>query len=101
MPSLVCNTQVELRFLGKVRRRPGSRSRRGVPVTYFDSTTDEAAASPIALSAGSRAEANIALHALPALHLLVQSGKQEESHKRQSCGRPSLALRFRVKTGVR
>jgi len=51
------------------------------PVTYFDSTTDEAAASPIALSAGSRAEANIALHALPALHLLVQSGKQEESHK--------------------
>jgi hypothetical protein len=68
------------------------------PVTYFDSTTDEASASPITLSAGSRAEANIALHALPALHLLVQSGKQEESREqtelRQTVfGTEILALR--------
>jgi hypothetical protein len=68
------------------------------PVTYFDSTTDEASASPITLSAGSRAEANIALHALPALHLFVQSGKQEESREqtelRQTVfGTEILALR--------
>jgi hypothetical protein len=41
------------------------------PVTYFDSTTEEASATPIALSGGSREEANISLHAVPALHLTV------------------------------
>jgi len=39
------------------------------PVTFFDSTTDEASATPITLAAGSREEANINLHAVPALHL--------------------------------
>jgi len=43
------------------------------PVTYFDSTTDEASATPITLAAGSREEANINLHAVPALHLTVES----------------------------
>jgi hypothetical protein len=39
------------------------------PVTYFDSTTEEASATPIALTSGSRQEANISLHAVPALHV--------------------------------
>jgi protocatechuate 3,4-dioxygenase beta subunit len=39
------------------------------PVTYFDSTTDEPSATPIELTGGSRQEANINLHAVPALHL--------------------------------
>ena len=41
------------------------------PITYFDSTTDEASATPIVLSGGSREEANISLHAVPALHLTI------------------------------
>jgi hypothetical protein len=50
------------------------------PVTYFDSTTEEASAALIILSAGSRTEANLSLHAVPSLHLSVPSnGKQVES----------------------
>jgi len=41
------------------------------PVTYYDSTTDEGSATAIVLAGGSREEANINLHAAPALHLLV------------------------------
>ena len=41
------------------------------PITYFDSTTDEALASTIKLNGGSREEANINLHPVPALHLSV------------------------------
>ena len=41
------------------------------PVTYFDSTTDEASATPIALAGGAREEANINLHAVPALRLSI------------------------------
>ncbi len=41
------------------------------PVTYFDSTMDENAASPIVLAEGTRQEADIALHAVPALRLRV------------------------------
>lgn len=48
------------------------------PVTYFDSTTDEASASPISLGAGSREEANISLHAVAALHLTVPFPRQAE-----------------------
>jgi 5-hydroxyisourate hydrolase-like protein (transthyretin family) len=40
------------------------------PITFFDSTTDEASATPIVLAAGSHEEANISLHAVPALHLV-------------------------------
>jgi hypothetical protein len=39
------------------------------PITFFDSTADEDAATPIALAAGDRQEANIALRAVPAVHL--------------------------------
>ena len=41
------------------------------PITYFDSTTEEASASAIKLAGGSHEEANINLHAVPALHLSV------------------------------
>jgi hypothetical protein len=41
------------------------------PVTYFDSTTDEVAASPIALAGGERQEANVSLHAVPALRISI------------------------------
>jgi 5-hydroxyisourate hydrolase-like protein (transthyretin family) len=41
------------------------------PVTFFDSTSDEASASPIVLAAGSREEADVNLHAVPALRLQV------------------------------
>ncbi len=41
------------------------------PITYFDSTSDEASASSIVLAGGSRDEADINLHAVPALHLKV------------------------------
>jgi 5-hydroxyisourate hydrolase-like protein (transthyretin family) len=41
------------------------------PVTFFDSTNDEASATPVVLSAGSREQADITLHAVPALHLQV------------------------------
>jgi Carboxypeptidase regulatory-like domain len=43
------------------------------PVTYYDSTTDEAAATPIVLTAGSREDGNISLHAVPALHITIPS----------------------------
>jgi hypothetical protein len=41
------------------------------PVTYYDSTTEESSATPIVLTAGSREEANISMHAVPALHLTI------------------------------
>jgi protocatechuate 3,4-dioxygenase beta subunit len=41
------------------------------PVTYFDSATDESAATPIVVAGGSRLEANISLHAVPALHITL------------------------------
>jgi protocatechuate 3,4-dioxygenase beta subunit len=41
------------------------------PVTYFDSTTEEAAATPIHLTPGSHVDANINLHAVPALRITL------------------------------
>lgn len=41
------------------------------PVTYYDSTTEAAAATPILIAAGAHDEANISLHAVPALHLAI------------------------------
>lgn len=46
------------------------------PVTFFDSTTDEASASPISVTAGTRAEANISLHAVPAIRLKLALPRQ-------------------------
>jgi hypothetical protein len=48
------------------------------PVTFFDSTTDEAAASVIVLAGGNREEANIALHAVPALHLTIEMPRRPD-----------------------
>ncbi|HTB96493.1 MAG TPA: carboxypeptidase regulatory-like domain-containing protein [Terracidiphilus sp.] len=45
------------------------------PVTYFDGTTEEAGATPITLTSGDRAEVNLALHAVTAVHLMVHTGE--------------------------
>jgi len=64
-----------------------SPTRCGLPITYFDSTTDEASAMAISLAKGSREEANINLHAVPALQFLVQPPRdqQDQNQFRQSC----------------
>lgn len=59
------------------------------PVTYFDSTTDELSATPIAIASGERQEAGISLHAVPALHLTVaaplkQNGNIARAELRES-----------------
>jgi hypothetical protein len=58
------------------RQRPEAASSAALdvayPVTFFDSTTEEASATPITLAAGSREEANINLRAVPTLHLAVE-----------------------------
>lgn len=46
------------------------------PVTFYDSTIDERAATPIALEAGSRDQADIQMHAVPALHFRLPTSKQ-------------------------
>ena len=48
------------------------------PVTFFDSTTEEASATPIVLAGGSREEANFNLHAVPALHLTADSHNKQD-----------------------
>jgi hypothetical protein len=60
-----------------LRQRPANDSSTTLdvayPVTFYDTTTEEASATPILLAGGSREEANINLHAVPALHLTVES----------------------------
>jgi hypothetical protein len=56
------------------------------PITYFDSTTEEASASPIELAAGSRMEADVSLHAVPAVHLQVDAPRKQDG----SIARPEL-----------
>lgn len=46
------------------------------PVTFFDSTADEASATPIIATSGSRQQANLNLHAVPALHFEVQTPRR-------------------------
>jgi protocatechuate 3,4-dioxygenase beta subunit len=41
------------------------------PVTYYDSTMDEASATALTLVSGSREEADINLHAVPSIHLRI------------------------------
>jgi len=48
------------------------------PVTYFDSTTDEATATPLVLAGGSREQADITLHAVPALHIQVDTPRKQD-----------------------
>jgi len=59
------------------------------PITFFESTTDEAASTPIVLAAGSREEADLNLHAVPALHLNVPL-KSEPATARNSAQPPSV-----------
>jgi hypothetical protein len=56
------------------------------PVTYYDSTTDEDSAQPIQLAGGSREEADLVLHAVPALHLVVEAPRNQAG----SIARPEL-----------
>jgi hypothetical protein len=48
------------------------------PITYFDSTSDEAQASSIVLSGGNREEADFNLHAVPALHITLQAPRSDD-----------------------
>jgi len=47
------------------------------PVTFYDSTTEEASATAIMLAGGNREEANLSLHAVPALHLVVEAPRNQ------------------------
>ena len=46
------------------------------PITYFDSTTDEASATAISLTKGNRVEADINVHAVPALRIAVDAPRR-------------------------
>jgi hypothetical protein len=48
------------------------------PVTFYDSTPEEAAATRIVLAGGSREEANINLHPVPALHIAVDTPRKQD-----------------------
>jgi len=48
------------------------------PITYFDSTTDEASASPILLAQGSRMDANLTLHAVSAIRLQISAPRRQD-----------------------
>ncbi|MGA2537607.1 MAG: carboxypeptidase regulatory-like domain-containing protein [Terracidiphilus sp.] len=48
------------------------------PVTYFDSTTDEASASPLVVNGGARVEADINLHATPAIRIQVDAPRKQD-----------------------
>ena len=47
------------------------------PVTFYDSTAEEASATAIVLTGGNREEANLSLHAVPALHLVVEAPRNQ------------------------
>ena len=69
-------------FASRTRQRPASDPSAALdvayPVTFFDSTMEEASATPILLAAGSSEEANINLHAVPALHIFLETNIKEE-----------------------
>ena len=48
------------------------------PVTFFDSTTDERAATPIQLAGGMRQEINISMHAVPSLHISIPAPERTD-----------------------
>jgi len=48
------------------------------PVTYYDSTTDEALATRLVITGGSRQEADITLHAVPALRIEVDTPRKPD-----------------------
>jgi hypothetical protein len=57
---------------------PGSALDVAYPVTYYDSTTDEGSATRIQLAGGSRVEADVTLHATPALHIQVETPRKPD-----------------------
>ena len=48
------------------------------PVTFFDSTTDERAATPIELAGGMRQEINVSMHAVPSLHISIPAPERAD-----------------------
>jgi hypothetical protein len=48
------------------------------PITFFDSTTEEASALPLLLTGGSRVEADVNLHAVPAVRLTVEAPRKPD-----------------------
>ena len=48
------------------------------PVTYFDSTTEEASATHLVLAGGSREEADVTLHATQALRIQVDTPRKQD-----------------------
>ena len=60
------------------------------PVTYYDGTNEEAAATPITLASGDHAEINLALHAVPAIHLLVHTTEVSTIGNRSYIDTPML-----------
>jgi hypothetical protein len=48
------------------------------PVTFFDSTTDERAATPIEVTGGSRQEINISMHPVPSLHISIPAPERAD-----------------------
>jgi hypothetical protein len=60
------------------------------PVTFFDSTTEEGSATPIELASGSREQANIGLHAVPALRIQVQTPRNADGSPDNSVAQPDL-----------
>jgi hypothetical protein len=78
------------RASGTSGARPGDESAEALdvsyPVTYFDSVTDESSATTITLAAGEAEQANVSLHAVPALHLLVEMPHRQDG----SFARPEL-----------
>ena len=48
------------------------------PITFFDSATDEAAATRLVVAGGSRQEADVNLHAVPALKIEVDSPQKQD-----------------------
>jgi hypothetical protein len=48
------------------------------PVTYFDSTTDEASATALVVNGGAHVEADINLHAAPAIRIQVDTPRKQD-----------------------
>ena len=60
------------------------------PVTYYDSTTDESAATAINITGGNHVEANITLYAVPALHLTLSHDQMQTMAMSETFSPPQL-----------
>lgn len=49
------------------------------PVTFYPGTSDAAGATPLQLTPGEKATADVTLHAIPSLHLLIHTGLAESA----------------------